>query len=65
MKGLCLYCGGEGHKAGECSKAQASKVRQGRAAETALALPPTPLSPPEVAPPVPTSNVVDHVRPEN
>src|SRR5271170_6326426 len=61
-KGLCLYCGGEGHKAGECSKAQASKVRQGWAAKTASAPLPTPLSPPGVAPPMPTSNVVDHVR---
>src|SRR5271170_5469070 len=49
--GLCLYCGGDGHKAVECSKAKAAKARQGRAAETVPAAPPTPSPPKDNIPP--------------
>jgi Retrotransposon gag protein len=31
-QGLCLYCGGEGHKANECSKARKARERSGRSA---------------------------------
>lgn len=34
-QGLCLYCGGEGHKAVECSKARKSREKPGRAAQVA------------------------------
>jgi hypothetical protein len=33
-QGLCLYCGGQGHKATECSKARKSREKTGRAAQT-------------------------------
>jgi hypothetical protein len=32
-QGLCLYCGGQGHEASECSKAQKSRETTGRAAQ--------------------------------
>jgi hypothetical protein len=32
-QGLCLYCGGQGHKASECSKAWKSRETTGRAAQ--------------------------------
>jgi hypothetical protein len=32
-QGLCLYCGGPGHKASECSKARKAKETAGRAAQ--------------------------------
>jgi hypothetical protein len=32
-QGLCLYCGGQGHKASECSKARKSRETTGRAAQ--------------------------------
>lgn len=33
-QGLCLYCGGQGHKATECSKARKAREKTGRAAQT-------------------------------
>jgi Retrotransposon gag protein len=63
--GLCLYCGGEGHKALECSKAKASKVRQGRAAETVSAAPPTPSPPKETVTSTSSPTVDNNVRSEN
>ena len=33
VQGLCLYCGGQGHKASECSKARKARETSGRAAE--------------------------------
>jgi hypothetical protein len=33
VQGLCLYCGGQGHKASECSKAWKSREMTGRAAQ--------------------------------
>jgi hypothetical protein len=33
VQGLCLYCGGQGHKASECSKAWKSRETTGRAAQ--------------------------------
>src|SRR5271154_7165861 len=33
-QGLCLYCGGQGHKASECSKAHKTCEKTGRAAQT-------------------------------
>jgi hypothetical protein len=32
-QGLCLYCGGQGHKASECSKARKSREMMGRAVQ--------------------------------
>ena len=33
MQGLCLYCGGQGHKVSECSKAWKARETMGRAAQ--------------------------------
>jgi hypothetical protein len=33
-QGLCLYCGGTGHKASECSKARKAREKTGRVAKT-------------------------------
>jgi len=62
---LCLYCGGDGHKAVECSKAKAAKARQGRAAETVSAAPPTPSSSKDDIPSTPSITVDNNVRSEN
>ena len=40
VQGLCLYCGGQGHKASKCSKARKAREMSGRAAHTTE---PTPL----------------------
>src|SRR5271170_5544437 len=60
--GLCLYCGGDGHKAVECSKAKAAKARQGRAAKTVPAVPPTPSSSKDN---IPATIVDNNVHSEN
>src|SRR5271154_5123296 len=63
--GLCLYCGGDGHKAIECSKAKAAKAQQGRTAETVPAAPPMP-SPLKDNIPSTLSSIVDNnVHSEN
>ena len=36
VQGLCLYCGGQGHKASECSKAQKARETMGRMAQLTL-----------------------------
>ena len=39
-QGLCLYCGGQGHKASKCSKARKARETSGRAAHTTEPMPP-------------------------
>ena len=58
-QGLCLYCGGQGHKASECSKAHKTCEKTGRAAQTT--------DPPSITP-LPSTTPVDPkitVAPEN
>ena len=43
-QGLCLYCGGQGHKASECSKARKARETSGRVARATESTPP-PTSP--------------------
>lgn len=49
-QGLCLYCGGQGHKAGECSKARKAREKTGRAAQTTETTP---------SPPAPSTTLVE------
>ena len=43
-QGLCLYCGGQGHKASKCSKAQKARETNRRAAQATESMP-SPTSP--------------------
>jgi hypothetical protein len=37
-QGLCLYCGGQGHKASECSKVQKAQETSRRAVQSSEAM---------------------------
>ena len=55
-QGLCLYCGGQGHKASECSKAWKAKEMSGRAAQATGSTPS--LTDPSIMPAEPKITVI-------